>query len=370
MSSRRLVIKGAGAIVAAAAQLAGCSWMRQSPYEPPRVNVPNALRWDWPQTDAGAPDIRLPALASVLEAAASVPALRALLVVRDGRLVGERYFHGATADDLQPLNSVTKSVASMLVGQALARGALPGLSATIGQLLPEDVKRVSGSDAAAKVTLAQILSGHAGLQYDWLAQFDELESTRDLVAMALRLPVAADPSAWSYNDPIISLISPMLERAEGLGFAEIAERDLFAPLGIKSYSWRRDPLGRTMSHVGLALRPRDLMKLVWTMASAGAWRGQVVVPAEWARQSTRSFGAANWRVAPVSDIGYGYLWFTGLLHGRRVVWGWGYGGQFALWVPSLRLAVVTAAESPPGDQVSIQTAAIMGLVAELVSTAR
>lgn len=46
--------------------------------------------------------------------------------------------------------------------------------------------------------------------------------------------------------------------------------------------------------------------------------------------------------------------------------GWGYGGQFALWAPALRLTIVTLAQSPHAEQVGDQTAAIMALGAEMV----
>lgn len=370
MPTRRSLLWGASLIaLATTALLAGCARLRQTPPAATVVRVPDAVHSEWIPAAPQAQGFDPAALAQVFDDGAKVPALRALLVVRNGLLLGERYYGGATADDLQPLNSVTKSVTSLLAGQALARGTINGFGATVAALLPEDVARVPGSPAA-KVTLAQILSGHTGLQYDWLAQYDELESTPDLIRMALKLPAAPDPAAWSYNDPAIALVSPMLARAEGQDLARLAERDLFAPLGIERYSWRRDRSGRTSSHVGLALRPRDLMKIVWTMADAGAWRGRPVVPREWVADSTRSQGPASWRVAPVSDIGYGYLWFTGRIDGQPVIWGWGYGGQFALWAPALRLAVITAAESPPPEQVGVQTQAIMALVARVVRAAR
>ncbi len=74
-------------------------------------------------------------------------------------------------------------------------------------------------------------------------------------------------------------------------------------------------------------------------------------------------------MAPADDIGYGLLWFTGRLHGHRVAWGWGYGGQFALTAPALRLAVATLATSPPPSALGAQTDAVMTVVARLVQLA-
>jgi CubicO group peptidase (beta-lactamase class C family) len=120
---------------------------------------------------------------------------------------------------------------------------------------------------------------------------------------------------------------------------------------------------------GLALRTRDLLKLATLMLDGGQWRGAAVLPAAWVVESTQARSPVSWQVAPVENIGYGRLWFTGKLHDRPVVWGWGYGGQFALWVPELWLAVATAATSPPLPVLKSQTDAVMALIGRVVQAA-
>ena len=329
--------------------------------------VPGGVAAEW---DIAAPDsqgIEPAALAGVLRDGAQLPALRAMVVVRYGTLVGERYYNGASADDLLPVNSVTKSIASMLVGQALQQGLLSGLDATVGQLLPEAAAQVPDS-AVAGVTLRQILTGRSGLASDWDRQSVALARAPDPLPLVMALP--ADPAAagaWRYNNAAVGLLSPILARAHGRDLAEVAERDLFGPLGIARYAWARDRAGRPTAHAGLRLRPRDLARIAWTMADGGRWDGVQVVPPAWVVDSMRPAGPAAWRVAPVSDVGYGYLWFTGLLHGRRVAWGWGYGAQYALVVPELRLVVVTAATAPRMEELPAQNNAVMALVARVVN---
>ena len=48
--------------------------------------------------------------------------VHSLIVVKDGSLVCEEYFHGTTASTLQDLQSATKSVASILTGIAIDKG--------------------------------------------------------------------------------------------------------------------------------------------------------------------------------------------------------------------------------------------------------
>lgn len=343
----------------------GCSAPRSG--APLTIAVPGAVATDWPTASSDSLGIDPAALAGVLRDGAQLSALRAIVVVRNGMLVGERYYNGASTDDLLPINSVTKSVSSMLVGQALQQGVLPGLSATVGSLLPEAAAKVPGS-AVANVTLQQILTGRAGLAYDWRTQTGALATSADPVGMALAL--RADPAAanaWRYNDAAVNLLGPILARAHQRDLAGVAVRDLFAPLGIERYAWARTGSGDPSTYGGLRLRTRDLARLAWTMSDGGRWRGAQVLPSAWVADSLRPAGPADWRVTPIGDVGYGLLWFTGLLHGRRVAWGWGYGAQFAMVVPELRLVVTTAATSPRVQELEGQNNAVMALVARVVN---
>lgn len=323
---------------------------------------------DWASAAPESRGMRPAAVAEVLQDGESLPALRALLAARDGVLVAERYYAGARADDLQAIHSATKSVCSMLVGMALRDGRLRSLDDTMAQLLPEAVAEVPGS-AAASVTLRQILSGRTGLGYDPLSR--ELFGRRGLVRHALSRPATpVPPPGWSYNDAMVALIAPVLARAYGgETLSTIAERQLFAPLGIASHRWQRDSDGQPLAPGGLALRPRDLLKLAALMSDGGRWQGAEVLPAAWVEESLASKGPATWRAGPLLDVGYGYLWFTGRLHGQRVAWAWGYGGQFALLAPDLKLVVATAATAPAPSALGAQNDALMTLVGRLVQSA-
>lgn len=319
---------------------------------------------------AAPPDtgMRADLLADAWRAGETLPGLRALLVAHRGRLVAEQYQGGATADALQPVNSATKSVCALLIGLALRDGRLTSLDETVEQLLPEAIADVPDSPART-VSLRQILSGRTGLAFDPM-RFGELVGARPLVRHALSrpaVPVAAP--GWSYNDAMVALIAPVLARAQGADLAVLAARQLFDPLGIERFAWRRDRDGNPLAPGGLALRPRDLLKLAVMMIDEGRWQGREVLPASWVAQCLTPQGPATWRAGPVTDVGYGLLWFTGRLHGHRVAWAWGYGGQFALLAPELKLAVATAATSPPPSALRAQTDGIMTIVGKVVEAA-
>lgn len=330
------------------------------------AEVDGATPFEWPTAPPESQGL-LP-VAEVLRDGAGVPGLRSLLVARNGVLVGERYYAGASATDLLAINSVTKSVSSMLVGLALRKGAITGLDEPVARLIPDAAAKAPGS-AWAELTLAQILGGRTDLAFP-LSRGRELMNAPDLARFVLGLPAEVPvPSGWSYNDAAVALIAPILARAQGLDLAALAAPELFAPLGIERFNWVRDRQGSALAFGGLALRTRDLLKLAVLMLDGGQWRGASVLPAAWVAGSTQTRSPASWQVAPAESVGYGRLWFTGTLHGRRVVWGWGYGGQFALWVPELRLAVATAATSPPFPALKAQTDAVMTLIGRIVQAA-
>lgn len=332
------------------------------------VTLQHVTQTDWVADLAGQHGLASPTLEAVLSEGDAVPGLKSIVIVRDGVLIGERYYHGALPSQLLPVNSITKSITSMLVGQALERGSVAGLHEPVRRLLPEAVAEMPGAPLA-DVTLQQILTGRTGLAFD-LFQSSELLNAPDPVRVALELTRGAPASSgWTYNDAAIGLLAPVLQRAEGLDLTALAARDLFAPLGIRRFAWRRDRRERALAYAGLALRTRDLAKLAWTMLQHGVWHDHPVLPAAWVAESTRRHGPADWPAPPIEEVGYGYLWFTGALAGEPLVWGLGYGGQFALLAPRLRLVVATAAVSPPREQSAAQMQAVRSLVVRLVEAA-
>ena len=69
------------------------------------------------------------------------------------------------------------------------------------------------------------------------------------------------------------------------------------------------------------------------------------MPAAWVEASTQ----ARTR-SPFSGQPYGYGWFVSELHGHRLFYAWGHGGQFIFVVPDLELTVVTTSDpSGPRD---------------------
>ncbi len=308
------------------------------PLDPPLM--PQAISGDWDVDSPASQGVPQAAVNQMLFEAGAISNVRGLVVARNGRLIAERYYNGYTIGDLQHVRSITKSVASMLVGQALQAGAMPSVSSTVATLLPEALGAVTGSQAGS-LTLEQILTMRTGFAFNDNTQWGSLLGAPDSVRFVLGLPVSGSQN-FQYESAGSHLPSAMLQRARGLPLDALARRDLFEPLGISQYAWTKDALGVPFGSFGLQLRTRDTAKLAQLVLDGGMKNGQQLVPSAWLTASTAVHVTPGYsQYGALGNLGYGYLWWSGTLGGKSVVLGWGYGGQFAVIVRQLNMVIQT-----------------------------
>jgi CubicO group peptidase (beta-lactamase class C family) len=276
------------------------------------------------------------------------------IVARDGKLVFERYFGGYTAYTLHTLQSVTKSIASILVGLALQEGFIDHLDQPIADLLPEYGNIFAAAPAKRAITLRHVLTMTAGL--DWPEQgvpYDganivwALSDAVDWPGFVLERPLIAEPGqVFNYSTGLSTLLSAIIQNRSGIRADLFAERYLFDPLGIPNYGWWRNtrhPARWAHTGGGLHLSPRDLAKIGALYTNRGRWQDRKILDPEWIAESME----ARLATGRFDDESYGYQWWLRPLRDggasippNAVVQAAGIGGQHLLIVPGLRLVVV------------------------------
>ena len=262
-------------------------------------------------------------------------ALHSFLVVRNGTLVVEEYFHGWSADDLHPIASCTKSVSSLLVGIAIDQGSIAGVDVPLLEFFPE--RRTLAGNGWQTLRLEHLLTMTMGL--DWT----DAEAERfprpgeDRLADVLKRDVAQEPGTqWRYVSRNTNLLSQVLFHATGSHADVFAAEHLFGPLGIRTWDWDQNKFEGHPSMSGtLKLRPRDMAKIGQLVLDRGVWNGQRVVSSEWIQESTGT------RVPSSGDENYGYLWRS--LDEPRpggVILALGVGTQIIAVAPDLATVVV------------------------------
>ncbi len=282
----------------------------------------------------------------------SFPDTTSVLVLKDGKLVFERYFGEGGPEVLNDTRSAMKSVTALAVGTALAAGTLQSIDAPafagLADLAPFD----HDGPLKQQITLADFLTMSSALDCnDWNeaspGNEENMYPLDDWSRWAVDIPFKSDyqrdgsgRGPFSYCTAGVFLLGQILERAVGVPVDRYIDRALLGPLGITKYEWPRSPRGAIMTGGGLRLRSRDLAKLGLLVATGGRWREQQVVPQGW-----MSNVLSVWRTVD-AEQDYGLLfWRRQYRSPCGPLTGWymsGNGGNVIVYVPDQSLvAVVT-----------------------------
>lgn len=272
---------------------------------------------------------------AVSEAGSRLAYLHGIVVVREGVIIGERYFPGSERMHIHRLHSVTSVVGAALVGAAMNRGYLRRLDRPLAALLPQLEAPL------AQLTLRQLLSMTSGIGWGdplrqraadvaWRPREDWLAAARD------RPPDAALGAYFSFASPATQLLAPLLKWTTGRDVQRFADEELFQPMGIRSWVWEQDPSGDPLMQVGLSLTARDLAKIGLLYLSRGCWEGARILPGPFVVASVQPRAFGTWpRNQP-----YGYGWWVSRFRNTTVVSASGYGEQYLVMLPELDVVIV------------------------------
>ena len=245
-------------------------------------------------------------------------------------------------DHIHHIQSVTKSVVSLLTGIARAEGFLSNLGAHIGEFLDGDYVLDDGDRDVTLWNLLTMTSGYSwnensGNDYNlWVTSSDHVQFVLD------RPQVASPGRQFTYNSGAVHMLGVVLEQATGMSLPAFAQQYLFDPMGITSVRWEQFSDGHVNGGAGIQLRARDLLRLGQIALQRGVSGSRQIVPAQWISFTTAP--AFSWRDALGDQTGlsYGHLWWTTDV--PRAFFAWGYGGQYLYILPERDLVVLVTAD--------------------------
>jgi CubicO group peptidase (beta-lactamase class C family) len=262
---------------------------------------------DWPELDAALAELFRPTGRS------GVPDTRALLVVRGGALVIERYAPGFDASTRFCSWSMAKSVTQALVGLLVRDGRL-ALDERV------DVPEWGAADDPRRaITLRQMLNMSSGIANSddeggatdaglgFVARMLFGDGARDMGAYAAAAPLAHAPGTyWAYSTATSVLVARSVQRALGDPEAgrSFARRRLFERIGMRSALQEVDAQGTLAGGSAVWATARDWARFGLLYLRDGVWDGRRVLPEGWV-EFTRtpapapnkgSYGAHFWLV--------------------------------------------------------------------------
>ena len=283
------------------------------------------------------------------------PLARALLVIKDGYIVFEKYYGNGGVNQSTNLWSVTKSVTSALIGILVDQRTINSTNQLMADLLP-------AYPEFNEITLHHVLTQTTGLSWSeegplWV----DWAFSDDWVASALAREQINEPGKKFFYSSgnshfLTSLIYYINEKPPGV----LAKENLFDPMGIPFtvleeqiiyntwddykkplyQTWRQDTKGIETASFGLYLTARDMAKFGFLYLNRGKWDDKNILSESWVKTSTSDH---------VTNIygrySYGYQWFLTVVGGHPAFLASGFGGQIIGVVPSLDLVVVLKYEA-------------------------
>jgi CubicO group peptidase (beta-lactamase class C family) len=272
-----------------------------------------------------------------------------LLVVKDGKIVLERYGLGRTENDPWISFSVTKSVTSTLVGAAIKDGSIKSLDAAVTDTIPA----LKGS-AYDGVTVRQILTMTSGAK--WNEDYSDPKSDAAQFAIAkpgpngenpivtymAKLPREAAPGTrFSYKTGESDLVGILVETATKKHLADYLTEKIWQPFGMEQdASWVLDRAGGEVGGCCISMILRDYARFGLFIMGGGIADGVQVVPPDYLADATKNQVNTGWM------LGYGYQWWT---HPDGSYEAIGVFGQSIYINPAEKLVIVTNSAWPEAD---------------------
>jgi CubicO group peptidase (beta-lactamase class C family) len=278
---------------------------------------------------------------------------KAIVVVRDGRVIAERYAPGYGIDTQMTGWSMTKSVTNALIGILVRQRkvSMDGPAPIAAWAGPGDPRHAITVDNLLRMTsgldMGQSLTANAGTAFDPSAYM--VYGVRDMASFAEKAPLKVPPgTAWTYANGNTMLLSRIIRDNAGgdaAGVLAFAHRELFDKLGMRHLTLEFDATGTPIGSSHMLASARDWARFGLLYLNDGVVGGQRLLPEGWVDYSAAA--------TPGSEhFGYGAGFWTNRGNGEgqryRIAHGLpadsfmarGSNGQYTIIVPSQRLVVV------------------------------
>lgn len=221
----------------------------------------------------------------------------AVLVMRDGQVVFERYADDYVSTDPHPLASGTKSFSCALMLAAEQDGLI-----NREQRVADVITEWAGDPNKSRTTVRQLLSLQGGLSTN--PDYSALDvQNQDTYQLAIEDPAAFAPGdAFIYDPLAFQAFALMFERrSSNTDPVMYLRRKVFTPIGLTGDLWQRDAQMHPQMAGGAMMTAAAWARYGQLMLQQGTWGGSRLLPASGVQDCLRYDNPAY--------RGYGITWW-------------------------------------------------------------
>jgi len=263
-----------------------------------------------------------------------------LLMVKNNKIVFERYWGGYSDTSKSGSFSMAKSITSLLIGAAIHDGVIKSVDQPVSEFLPE-----FRQGEKAKVKIVDLLTMSSGSNWDEsyanpLSVTTELYYGNDVYKTAIGVKIVNTPGTQHrYKSGDTQLLGLIVEKATGKTLSQYAAEKLWQPLGAEQDAlWSTDHNGgHEKAYCCFNSNVRDFARIGKLMLDSGKINGVPVIDSAYFANSTRPCSIPGVSGAPCTY--YGYQWWIDPVH-PGIFYARGILGQYIIVIPKKNIIIV------------------------------
>lgn len=213
--------------------------------------------------------------------------LHSIMIVRNGKVITERWLGENAPARPHIMNSVSKTFAATAIGFAVSEGKLKVTDKALSFFV-DDYFYASAAPGMEELTIKDLLTMSVGHNPELVREKAKIESA-NWAESFFSTPLEEKPGTeFSYNSYATYILSVIIEKVTGEKLINYLYPRLFRPLGIVGARWEESPQGYNTGGWGLYIKTEDMAKLGLLFLQKGKWNGVQLLPESWIEEATAS----------------------------------------------------------------------------------
>ena len=206
-------------------------------------------------------------------------ATQAVVLIKDGFLIGERYAEGYQQTSPGTSWSMAKSFYASLIGISIDRGEIVSLDDKVGLYLNYF------NDQRSEITIRDLLNMSSGLEMPD-HEHEKMFFSNDHLAYARAVEVEKPANQkFEYNNVNSMLLADILEKASGIKADVLLRERVFNKIGLTDVTLWRDAAGNPLTYCCVDASARQYSRFGLLFARNGKWNDEQIISEDYVNQT-------------------------------------------------------------------------------------